>query len=300
MIPFSQPGADLFIPDSAPAPEAVSRTTHLGIGAHADDLEFMALHGILECFGRDDRWFGGITCTDGGGSARSGPYAGYTDERMRAVRMEEQRAAARIGRYAFMAQLAHPSAHAKDPARRAPLVEDLAMLLEAARPQYVYTHNPFDKHPTHIGVFHAAIAAIRRLPAAARPARVFGCEVWRGLDWLPDELKVVHDVSARPELSAALHAVFVSQIAGGKRYDLAVEGRWRANATFLESHATDAAERVSYAIDLTPLIRDDAPPVRAWAAAILQRFTEQVLAAAGAPPLLEEALSSRGGVSPPQ
>ena len=30
----------------------------------------------------------------------------------------------------------------------------------------------------------------------------------------------------------------------------------RANATFLESHATDAAEQVCFALDLTPLVRD--------------------------------------------
>ena len=45
-------------------------TTHLGVGAHQDDLEFMALHGILECYQRPDRWFSGIMVTDGRGSSR--------------------------------------------------------------------------------------------------------------------------------------------------------------------------------------------------------------------------------------
>jgi LmbE family N-acetylglucosaminyl deacetylase len=54
--------------------EALARITHLGIGAHQDDLEFMAFHGILACFRmRDDRWFGGVTCTNGAGSSRTGP-----------------------------------------------------------------------------------------------------------------------------------------------------------------------------------------------------------------------------------
>ena len=65
----------IFIPDGKPEGEALSRITHLGIGAHQDDLEFMAFHGILACFARDDQWFGGVTCTNGAGSSRSGPYA---------------------------------------------------------------------------------------------------------------------------------------------------------------------------------------------------------------------------------
>ena len=70
-----------------------------------------------------------------------------------------------------------------------------------------------------------------------------GCEVWRDLDWLLDREKVVHDVAGQEGLAAQVGGVFDSQIAGGKRYDLAVMGRRRANATFLESHGVDAATR---------------------------------------------------------
>ena len=31
---------------------AVAKTTHMAIGAHQDDIEIMAYHGVLECFGR--------------------------------------------------------------------------------------------------------------------------------------------------------------------------------------------------------------------------------------------------------
>ena len=48
--------ADFFAPDRKPLKEALGRTTHLAIGAHSDDLEIMAYHGIAECFGRSDRW----------------------------------------------------------------------------------------------------------------------------------------------------------------------------------------------------------------------------------------------------
>ena len=277
---FSQSKADLFNPDSCSASAAIERTTQLGIGAHQDDLEFMALHGILECFQREDSWFSGITCTDGAGSSRTGPYAGFSDTQMRDVRVQEQRTAARIGQYGFMAQLDHPSTHAKDARLRTSLVDDLLLLFKAARPRVVYTHNPFDKHVTHIGVLHAVLEAIRLLPAGDRPEKVFGCEVWRGLDWLPDSLKQVHDVSAHPNLAAALNGVFDSQIAGGKRYDCAVEGRRLANATFLEAHAVDAATRVSYAIDLSALANEPEASLEAFVDSVLDAFSAEVRAAA--------------------
>lgn len=280
---FSQSNADLFVPDAIEPETALGRTTHLGIGAHQDDLEFMALHGILESYNHADRWFGGVTCTDGGGSARSGRYADYSDGQMKEVRVEEQKAAARTGQYAFMAQLGHPSSHARDEAKRSVLVDDLVTVLKSGCPEFVYTHNPFDKHATHIGVFLATLAAIRHLPAKQRPRGLFGCEVWRGLDWLPDELKVVQDVSAHPDLAAALSGTFESQIAGGKRYDLAVDGRRLANATFHKSHATDTATRVSYAVDLTPLITENGPSIGKFTRDILDVFNQSILRGLGLP-----------------
>ncbi|MEO6788927.1 MAG: PIG-L family deacetylase, partial [Chthoniobacteraceae bacterium] len=62
---FHLPSADIFVPDGLPAADALARVTHLGIGAHQDDLEFMAFHGILQCFHSDTEWFGGVTCTNG-------------------------------------------------------------------------------------------------------------------------------------------------------------------------------------------------------------------------------------------
>ncbi len=173
---------------------------------------------------------------------------------MKAIRVEEQKTAASIGQYGFMAQLGHPSTNAKTAANRAALTEDIRGLLEAAQPEVVYTHNPFDKHATHIGVFLATLDAIHLLPAEKRPKQFFGCEVWRGLDWLPDTEKTIHNVSVHPNLAAALNGVFDSQITGGKRYDLAVEGRRLANATFFDSHSVDDANRVQYAVDLSTLI----------------------------------------------
>ena len=268
---FSQPLSAWCVPDGLPDKEALARTTLLGIGAHHDDLEFMALHGVLTAYDREDEWFGGITCTDGAGSARSGRFADYRDEQMQAVRREEQEAAARIGQYSFMAQLGYPSSVVKQ-AEATPLIDELTVLLEAMRPRVIYTHNPADKHATHVGVLRALLHALRRLPPAHRPKQLLGCETWRDLDWLDDDAKIVLDVSDRPELAAQLAGCFASQIEGGKRYDLAVTGRQRANATFLDSHATDKFERVWFALDCTPLLTDPELDPVAFVHTHIERF----------------------------
>jgi LmbE family N-acetylglucosaminyl deacetylase len=272
---FSQHGASVLVPDGLAMPEALRRVTHLGVGAHQDDLEFMAFHGIAACFQAADQWFGGVTCTNGAGSARAGAYAQYTDAAMQEVRREEQNLAARVGRYGFMAQLDHPSANAKSP-MNVSLREDLVGIFQGCRPRIVYTHQPADKHATHLGVLVAVIAAIRELPAEARPLAVHGCEVWRNLDWMDDSEKTVHNLSGHDVLAGALNGIFDSQIAGGKRYDLAVMGRRQANAVFFDSHATDGADSLAYAMDLTPLIRSDTLDLVDFTMAFVERFSKSV------------------------
>lgn len=254
---LTQMHASVYVPDGRPLEQALARVTHLGIGAHQDDLEIMAFHGINECYGRSDRWFGGITCTDGGGSARAGPYAAFSDEEMRSVRAQEQNKAARLGDYAFVAQLAHPSAAVKSASDKG-LKADLDVLLAHMHPQVVYTHNPTDKHDTHVGVFAAVIESLRTLPEDRRPSRVLGCEAWRSLDWMLDADKVALDVGGRDHLFQSLVGLFDSQIAGGKRYDLATLGRARANATYFQSHQVDTSDLIWFAMDLTPLVEDPA------------------------------------------
>ncbi len=266
-----QATAQIFVPDGKPVADALKRITHLGIGAHQDDLEFMAFHGILECFARADQWFGGVTCTNGSGSARSGAYADCTDAQMMAIRRREQNTAAVIGQFGVMLQLDYPSSAVKsatDPA----LQDDLKQILAATRPKVVYTHNLADKHDTHIGVVIAALQAMRELPKEQRPRQVIGCEVWRDLDWLPDAEKVVMDVSGRDHLAAALNGVFDSQIAGGKRYDLATMGRRTANATFFESHATDKASQLIFGMDLTPLVGDETKDIAGYVSDLIDHL----------------------------
>ncbi|MFA5204587.1 MAG: PIG-L family deacetylase [Lentisphaeria bacterium] len=252
---FHMPGAELFVPDQTAATAALKRTTVMAVSAHQDDLEIFSCHGILQAFGQSNQWYTGVVVTNGSGSPRAGLYADYTDTEMREIRRLEQKKAAVVGDFGALALLDYPSSAVKNGGDHRP-VEDLRALFELARPEVVYTHNLADKHDTHVGVALKVIAALRELPPEARPKALYGGEVWRDLDWLPDADKVVLDVSGHENLQAALLGVFDSQIAGGKRYDLATLGRRRAHATYYASHGTDTATGLNFAMNLTPLLTD--------------------------------------------
>lgn len=272
---FRNSGAEFFVPDGINEGDAIKRTTHMGISAHQDDIEIMAYHGVLQCFGVADKWFSGVVVTNGAGSPRDDLYASCSDADMQKIRKVEQKKAAFVGEYGFQALLDYGSSAIKSATDR-DAIEDLKSILDAARPEVVYTHNLADKHDTHIGTALKVIQAIRELPTDARPSTLLGCEVWRDLDWMIDENKVALDVAGHENLAAALLGVFDSQICGGKRYDLATIGRRRAHATYHASHGTDVTTQLNFAMDLTPLVTDVELDPAEYVAGYINRFAEEV------------------------
>ncbi|MGA9397052.1 MAG: PIG-L family deacetylase [Anaerolineaceae bacterium] len=272
---FHMDTAEIFVPDQRPVREALARTTHLSVSAHQDDIEIMAAQPILECFQKKDKWFTGVVVTDGRGSPRDGLYKKYSDEEMRVVRFKEQRKAAIVGEYSAQVILDYSSNIIKDTKNLDP-VEDLSNIIKAASPEFIFTHNLADKHDTHVSVALRVIAAIRNLPAGRRPAKLYGCEVWRSLDWMVDKDKMPMDLSTHENLQTALLGVYDSQIAGGKRYDLASLGRRRANATYYETHGVDVTTGLSYAMDMTPLIYDQRLDIATFVKEYIQRFLHDV------------------------
>jgi LmbE family N-acetylglucosaminyl deacetylase len=235
----------------------------------------MAFHGIRICYDDPHQWFGGVVVTDGVGSPRTGKYADISEDEMGRLRSREQIQAARIGRYGFIAQLAYPSDAVRD-ANQRDLVKDLLSILNAAQPRVVYTHNPADKHETHVAVALQAIEALRRLPPGKRPEVFYGCEVWRSLDWLPDEHKKALDAGGDDELALRLLEAFESQNEGGKNYPRATLGRWGANATFHEPYAVDQSERLVFAMDLTPLVTEPFVDVAEYVLDLVDGFHRDV------------------------
>ena len=267
---FSQPRAEAHLPADGDLTSALASTTHLGIGAHADDLEIMAFPGICACRGQKNLRFTGVVATDGAGSPSklSGPELLET-------RTQEQNQAADLGGYAAVIQLAHSSTEVRGAGRKA-LTADLLPILQAARPKVLYLHNPADRHETHVAVLLASLAALRQIPVADRPAEIYGCEVWGDLDWVPADKVVRLPCPAPADFGPSLLRVFRSQV-DGKRYDLAAAGRRRAQATFADAYTPDQAEEVVLALDLKPLLENPQPHLAEFVSSLTGEFQKQTL-----------------------
>jgi LmbE family N-acetylglucosaminyl deacetylase len=269
--------AEIWAPDGASEADALKRVTHLGIAAHQDDIEIMSMQGILEGFGNPNKWFMAVIATNGAGSPRDGLYGAYTDDEMQVIRRVEQKKAAFVGDYSAVAFLDHTSSTMKSSSNPA-AKDDIKAIIAATKPEVIYTHNLADKHDTHVSTALRTIAAIRELPAEQRPRKLYGCEVWRDLDWLMDEDKVVFEVNGHENIQAALVGVFDSQVVGGKRYDLATMARRRAHATYHQSHSVDAAQLINFGMDLTPLIQNDKLDLGEYIQGFIQRLSGDVSA----------------------
>lgn len=276
MLKFNNANAEVFVPHGGSEEEAIRRTTHLAIGAHQDDIEILAMHGILHCLKTPDNHFTAVIIANGSGSEKAGRYINFTDEQMQEMRWHEQRTAASTGHYSAVIQLKHTSSAIKAPDNTS-VTDDIEAILSQVSPSVVYTHNLADKHPTHIGVVMKVISSLRKMPPNRRPEKVYGVEVWRNLDWMPDTAKVALNLSGSDHLAAALLGLYDSQIVGGKRYDLASLGRWRANATYHETHGVDKAEMLAFAMDLAPLIHNDKLDIVKYATGYVEQFQDDII-----------------------
>jgi LmbE family N-acetylglucosaminyl deacetylase len=271
---FCSPHADLFIPDNHDETMALSRCTHLTIGTHPDDVELLGMNGIQLCYEQDDKHFVGVVVTNGAGSPRSGDYADVTNDEMVEIRKQEQINAATIGQYSAQIQLGYPS----DAVKKSPhdAIADIKAILLATQPEILYLHNPLDRHDSHRAILRICVEALRQLDPAQRPHKIFGVEVWRSLDFLPEALRIALPTDIVPNIAEKLIEAFKSQVYGGKRYDLAFLGRTLSNATFAESHHVDQASALSFAMDLNPLIEDKTLDQDEFAKRTLQALIDQI------------------------
>ena len=247
----------------------------LCICAHQDDCEIMAIDGILKGYYSKTYSFALVETTDGGGSARTGKFKDYTDEEMKAVRIKEQQAAAEIGRYNSLYMLNYSSKEVKDKEDDR-IVADYIQIIKELKPQVIYTHSILDKHPTHVGVVLKVIKALRSLPKEEQPKLFYGCEVWRGLDWISDDRKIGFNVSRNERLQKKILNVFESQIAGGKAYTKASIGRRYQNATYFQSHSVDSFKMISYAIDMRPLLKKRDLSVKEFALSFVDDLKQEI------------------------
>lgn len=250
--------------------------TDLVVAAHQDDIEIMCPQAIIKGYQSDTFGMVGVVCADGSGSPRSGKFATMTNEDMMKVRRLEQIKAAEIGEYSALVMLNYTSSELKDRANENPK-NDVKEIVLNYKPEVMYIHNLADKHPTHVGTAMHCINALRELPKEARPKKLYGCEVWRCLDWLSDDEKVFFDLTGYEQLMRDVLDVYESQIAGGKEYCTAAIGRRAGNATFSASHGVDVAEHVAYGMDLTVLIENDDIDPKEFIVGKIKQFAEDIL-----------------------
>ena len=215
------------------------------------------MDGILACFRPARQVVHWASWPPTAPAARATAYTRtITDEEMRAVRRTEQKKAAFVGEYAAAGVfLDYPSLRSRTPPSRPGGGHKAAD--RRGRPEIVYTHN-LATSTTRTSRWRCGrsppSAGCRRKTAAASFTAARCGAVSTG--WRTTTRWCSHSTSARTSPWRCV-GVFDSQIAGGKRYDMATMGRRRANATYYESHAVDAGQSMNFAMDLTPLIQDD-------------------------------------------
>ena len=252
-----------------------NKVKYLCICAHQDDCEIMAVDGILKGYYSKKYSFALVVTSDGAGSARTGAFKDYTDEMMKKVRIEEQKEASEIGRYNSLYLLNYTSQEIKNK-KNDSIVNEYIKIIRELKPEVVYTHSVLDKHPTHVGVALKVIEAVRNLPKEEQPKLFYGCEVWRGLDWISDEDKIGFNISRNEKLQKKLLNVFKSQIEGGKEYTKASIGRRYQNATYYQSHSVDTFKMISLAVDYRPLLKNKNLTIKEFALSYVDKLKEEI------------------------
>lgn len=256
-----------------------ARGGSMGIGAHPDDLEIIAIRGIGISLNFEQRRFTGVTVTDGSGGTRKECFKEMSEEAMAGKRLEEQNIAATLGKYALQYNLNYKSADIRDPNAELSkaLVKEISDIVHTLQPHAIYTHSPFDNHPTHVAVMRAVIDALRSLPGAERPLELYGCEVWGSLDWLPEGRKKFMDVTQFTDLQRQLISCHESQHDENRSYDEGTVGREFSNATYAHPRVNGVGAAV-LAVDLMPLMDRLDLSIYDFAKEILKEFEAERLA----------------------
>jgi hypothetical protein len=194
---MNPPELEIYVPDAAQtvsgtsAEQVLASITHLGIAAHPDDLEIMAIDGILKGFSGEGNVFAGVVLTDGRGAPRAGKFSSLSDAELADLRKTEQKEAARIGRYAALVFMNFAS---RDVRQGSSVVESLARVMRMCVPPLGIYPQPAGRTP------HAQRGCLARHPGAAQPAadmlpeQVYGCEVGAA-GMLPVRWRVAFDCS---------------------------------------------------------------------------------------------------------
>ncbi len=202
---FTKTDASVFVPDGTAVQDAFCRVTHLGIGAHQDDLEIMAFHGIQKCFTSKDLWFGAVIVDRRrrlAAGRRVRRFQRRSHGRAPAHRAEEGGHPRQLRR-PRPAQPPEPGGQGRRERAGSGPIWSRSSRRRGPRSS-TPTIRPTSTTPTSPSPSRPSPPCASCAPDE-RPTTVYGCEVWRELDWMDDSDKVPLDVGRRESLSMGAH-----------------------------------------------------------------------------------------------
>ena len=239
--------------------EVLPKCDSIHIGAHQDDAE---IGGGIFHPDVDLSLAAVVVVTDGAGVPVPDDLKDtIKPEQIPGVRCDEQLLAGEICGCRAVACLNLPSKLAKVYDPDGPAAVTIRKMLQVKPFKLVATHNPFDRHATHVGVGVHVINELRKLAPDKLPTRAIGIEVWGSLDTFPASGLQIVPIQASIELQLAAISAF--QIANkGKNYPWAAVGRRLQNVTMAESHSVDPAGAVTacHFWDLLPMVQSSDSP----------------------------------------
>jgi glucosamine-6-phosphate deaminase len=254
---------------------ALAKTTHVGVGAHQDDIEIMAGPMLLK---NKDHWMN-IIVTDGAASKSilNGMATELTPKQLTDMRQREQREAARETGTPVI-QLKYPSAAVNGhmgEGKRQEAAFALGTLFSAMpKTEEVFGHNPIDKHATHLAVLAVQTAALR---AAQHKnlKNVYAMEVWGGLTGIPEAQLSMFVVEDGRDLAAinTLIGKYQSQIQGqGRDYAATTTARMVGHGGYVSNpHLNNPPEGMVIGLNITDFTKGESNDMGALAKELLER-----------------------------
>lgn len=247
---------------------------YLCVCAHPSDCEIMAIDGIQRGYRAQKYSFSCVVTTDGSENERGGKYLKSSDKRMSNVLASEQRKAAELGRYNSVYFMNYKAEEARDQENE-DIVAEYIEIIKELKPRIVYTHSLLDRDPTHVCVAVKVINALRKLRKGDQPKVVYGCEMWRDLDWIDKDKIVSFDISKNIRLQRQLISVFKSQIIN-RDYINAAIGRRYVNAAFSRDDKKKEAKLTARAINMTTLLRRKELPIKRYAMSFIDDLYSEI------------------------
>ncbi len=250
-------------------------TNLLAIASHHDDIELMAMDGVLKAYGSKKYAFYACVVGDASNCNKIGKYADCSDKELMETRNQEQARASQIGEYEDLILLKKSQSDIED-LDNTTIVKELQKIILDINPDVVYTHNIFDRNLSHVRLALKVIEAILALPEESRPRLLYGCEIFRSLDWLPERYRVNFDISDNKEIQSRLIGVYDTMAEHSQNFAKAVVGRKLSNATFLGDKMGEEDKMLWFGLNLTPVISKGIP-LKDYVIKILNDYNKEML-----------------------